>query len=209
MPPDLTRTRQAILTATLQLGAGATLNAVASRVGVTKQAVSLQVKILRRLGYLEGSTDRYAPLILTARGRRALGAGIPIYGSIAAGPPGLADQAPDDHTPSLEALLGLRAGDFLLAVRGESMTGIGVLDGDYVIVRPTTEVLDGEVAVVLIPGEGTATLKRLYHFGDQIILMSENPLMPRMTYPAGDVRVQGKMVGRVGAGAPRVSARWG
>lgn len=208
MPPDLTRTRTAILNAVLQLGVNATLGAVAAQVGVSKQAVSFQAGILRGLGYLELSAERYAPLIPTDRARVALGHGLPIYGSIAAGPPALADQSPDDYTPSLETLLGMRSGDFLLRVRGESMTGVGVLDGDYVIVRPTTEVHDGEVAVVLVPGEGTATLKRLYHFHDQIVLMSENPDIPRMTYPAEQVQVQGKMVGRVGVGVPRVSARW-
>ena len=136
------------------------------------------------------------------RARAVLGLGLPIYGQIAAGRPGLAEQQPDDFTPSLEALLGLRPGDFLLQVRGESMVGIGVMDGDYVLVRPTGEVDDGEVAVVLIPGENAATLKRVYVFGDEVTLISENPQHPRMVYPAGEVRIQGRMVGRVGLGAP-------
>ncbi|WP_428194550.1 LexA family protein [Deinococcus saxicola] len=209
MPPDLTRTRTAILNAALQLGVNATLGAVAAQVGITRQAVSFQTGILRNLGYLEPSAERYAPLIATDRAKMALGHGLPIYGSIAAGPPGLAEQSPDDYTPSLEALLDMRDSDFLLRVRGESMIGIGVLDGDYVIVRPVQDVHDGEVAVVLIPGENAATLKRLYHFGDQIILKSENPEIARMTYPAEQVQVQGKMVGRVGVGVPRVSSRRG
>ena len=134
--------------------------------------------------------------------------GFPIYGRIAAGVPALAEQSPEDYTPSIEALLGMRAGDFLLRVQGESMIGIGVMDGDYVVVRPVQEVHDGEVAVVLLPGENAATLKRLYHFGPDVILLSENPAMARMTFPGEQVRVQGKMVGRVGLGVPRVSARW-
>ncbi|GAA5533973.1 LexA family protein [Deinococcus aluminii] len=208
MPPDLTRTRTLILQAVLRLGAQATLDAVAAHVGLTKQAVSYQAGILRNLGYLERAATRYAPLVPTDRARLMLGEGLPIYGQIAAGPPTLAEQAPDDFTPSLESLLGMKPGDFLLRVRGDSMTGVGVLDGDYVIVRPTQEVHDGEVAVVLVPGENAATLKRLYHFGPDIILMAENPAIPRMTFPAEEVRVQGKMVGRVGVGVPRVSARW-
>lgn len=209
MPPDLTRTRRTILQLTLRLGVQATLTTIAERSGLTKQAVSQQVAILRTLGYLEPATSRFAPLVPTDRARMAVGEGLPIYGQIAAGPPTLADQSPEEYTPSLESLLGLKDGDFLLRVRGDSMTGIGVIDGDYVVVRPCQEVHDGEVAVVLIPSESTATLKRLYHFGDQITLMSENPAMPRLTFPATDVQVQGRMVGRVGVGAPRVSARWG
>lgn len=208
MPPELTSTRRSILQVTLRLGAGATAGAVAQELDITKQAVSQQVAVLRRLGYLEPAETRYGPLLPTDRARAALGEGLPIYGQIAAGVPGLAEQSPEEFTPSLDALLGLRAGDFLLRVRGESMVGIGVLDGDYVVVRPSQEVHDGEVAVVLIPGDNAATLKRLYHFREEVVLISENPQMPRMTFPAEQVQVQGRMVGRVGVGAPRVSARW-
>ena len=75
------------------------------------------------------------------------------------------------------------------------------------VVRPAPEVHDGEVAVVLVPGDNAATLKRLYHLGQDILLTSENPAMPRLSFPAEQVQVQGRMVGRVGVGAPRVSHR--
>ena len=142
MPPELTPTRRSILQVTLRLGAGATAGQVAHEVGITKQAISQQVNILRKLGYLHPAETRYGPLQATDKARAALGEGLPIYGQIAAGVPALAEQSPEDFTPSIEALLGLRAGDFLLKVRGESMTGIGVMDGDYVVVRPTPEVHD-------------------------------------------------------------------
>ncbi|MFC4427253.1 LexA family protein [Deinococcus navajonensis] len=198
MPPDLTQTRTRILHAALALGGGATLRTVAQRLQLSHEAVRLQVKILRDLGYLEPAETRFAPLTLTKRARSSLGVGIPIYGQIAAGRPILADQAPDHTTPSLDALLGVREGDFLLEVRGDSMIGIGVMNGDWVLVRPATTVSDGEVAVVLVPGENAATLKRLYRFADEIVLLSENPGHPRMTYPASDVQVQGRMIGRLG-----------
>ena len=207
MPPDLTPTRTRILSAALQLGSGATLRTIAQKLGLTHEAVRQQAKILRDLGYLEPAATRFAPLTLTERARTSLGVGIPIYGQIAAGRPILAEQAPDHTTPSLDALLGVREGDFLLEVRGDSMTGIGVLNGDWVLVRPATTVTDGEVAVVLVPGENTATLKRLYHFGDDVVLVSENPDHARMTYPAGEVQVQGRMVGRLGTVPTRTS--WG
>ncbi|GHF54300.1 repressor LexA [Deinococcus metalli] len=207
MPPELTPTRLQLLSVILRLGSRATLTQVARDRGVSKPAISKQIAALQTLGYLEANPDRYGPLTLTDLARRTLDVGIPIYGQIAAGRPTLADQAPDDRTPDLETLLGMRDGDFLLRVTGDSMTGIGVLDGDYVIIRPTEQVNDGEVAVVLIPGDNAATLKRLYHFGQDIILRSENPAMVQMSFPADQVRVQGRMVGRVGVGVPRVSAR--
>jgi repressor LexA len=207
MPPELTATRLQLLSVILRLGARATLTQVARDRGVSKPAIAKQVAALQSLGYLAVNPDRFGPLLLTDLARRTLNLGIPIYGRIAAGPPTLADQAPDDRTPDLETLLGMRDGDFLLRVTGDSMIGIGVLDGDYVIIRPAAQVNDGEVAVVLIPGENGATLKRLYHFGQDVILRAENPGLAQMSFPADQVRVQGRMVGRVGIGVPRVSAR--
>lgn len=198
MPPELTPTRQHLLTAVLKLGPQATLDRLAHELGHTKQAISYQAKILVTLGYLEERHTRYGPLVPTPRTRLVLGQGIPIYGEIAAGVPTLAEQNPDDYTPTIEELLGMKEGDFLLKVRGDSMIGIGVMPGDHVVIRPTQLVHDGEVAVVLVPGENTATLKRFYHFGDEVILRSENPHLAQMSYPAEQVRVQGRMIGRVG-----------
>lgn len=198
MPPELTPTRTRLLSLILSLGKDATITRVAEKARVSKAAISNHVTALRTLGYLEESAGRYAPLTLTDRARQILQIGIPIYGQIAAGRPILADQAPDQTTPSLDALLGVRDGDFLLEVRGDSMTGIGVMHGDWVLVRPASTVQDGEVAVVLIPGENTATLKRVLHFHGEVILSSENPDHPRMSFPAEQVVIQGKMIGRVG-----------
>ncbi|MBZ9752169.1 repressor LexA [Deinococcus sp. HMF7620] len=205
MPPDLTPTRTRILSAALTLGAGATLRAVAQKVHLSHEAVRLQVKILRNLGYLEPPDSRFASLVLTERAKVSLGLGIPIYGQIAAGRPILAEQEPDHTTPSLDALLGVREGDFLLEVRGDSMIGIGVMNGDWVLVRPATTVTDGEVAVVLVPGDNAATLKRLYHLHDEVVLLSENPEHPRQSYSAADIQVQGRMVGRLGMVPGRAS----
>jgi repressor LexA len=66
------------------------------------------------------------------------------------------------------------------------MTGISVMDFDYVLVRPAPRVLDGEVAVVLV---------------------SENPDHPRRTYPVAHVRVQGRMVARLGLAGPLTLTR--
>lgn len=210
MPPELTTTRLHLLNTILRLGTRATIARLATERNTSKQAVSTHIRALRHLGYLEElGPDRYAPVELTDAARRILNLGIPIYGQIAAGPPTLAEQNPDERVSDLETLLGMREGDFLLKVEGDSMTGIGVLHGDYVVIRPAEEVKDGEVAVVLIPGENAATLKRLYHFGEDVLLRSENPSIPQMNYPADQVKVQGKMVGRVGVGVPRVSAQWG
>jgi len=206
MPPRLTDARRhlllTVLRLTRELGGPPSAAELARELKISEASVSLHLRALRELGYVERSTGRQGRLILTEKAQLLVRVGIPIYGEIAAGPPIPAEQSPDSVTPSLDSFLDVRDGDFLLRVSGESMTGIGVMHGDHVLVRPTQEVHDGEVAVVLIPGENTATLKRLYRFGSEVTLMSENPAFARMTYPADQVQVQGRMIARVGL-APR------
>ena len=210
MPPRLTDLRlhllRTIARLTREQGGPPSAAELARQLKITEQSVSAHLRVLRDLGYIQRSGPR-GRLILSDRALLLIGSGIPIYGQIAAGPPILAEQSPDQVTPNFETLLGFRDGDFLLLVRGESMTGIGVMPGDHVLVRPAQEVHDGEVAVVLVPGEGTATLKRLYRFEDQVTLLSENPEHPRMTFQADEVQVQGRMIARVGLTGPRSSRR--
>lgn len=51
----------------------------------------------------------------------------------------------------------------------------GLQDGDWVVIEPTPNVEDGEVAAVLVDGDTKATLKQVRHVGDTIWLMPTNP----------------------------------
>lgn len=211
MPPRLTATRLELLRRIAQHvqehGRPPSAAELARLMGQSEAGISIHLKALISLGLIERLAAR-GPVHLTSKAEAILQVGIPIYGQIAAGPPLLAEQTTDRFTPSLDKLMGVKEGDFLLEVRGESMTGIGIMDGDLVLVRPAQEVLDGEVAVVLIPGENTATLKRVYRMHGEILLENENPNLPRLpAYPAEQVTIQGKMIGRLGLGTPPRKSR--
>ena len=62
---------------------------------------------------------------------------------------------------------------FALRVRGESMIGAGILDGDKVVVRPQPSADDGQIVVARIGDE--ATVKRLSRRNGQVWLLPENP----------------------------------
>ena len=62
---------------------------------------------------------------------------------------------------------------FLFRVKGESMTGIGIYDGDTLIVdRAITPVHNHIVLAVL---DNQFTVKRLYQRHDNVKLLAENP----------------------------------
>ena len=96
---------------------------------------------------------------------------IPVIGTIACGDPIDAEQNVVDY---LELPGHLPDSAFALICEGDSMEP-GLQDGDLVVIEPTPNVEDGEVAAVLVDGDTKATLKQIRHVGDTIWLMPTNP----------------------------------
>ena len=113
---------------------------------------------------------------------------IPFLGEIAAGVPIFADELRDVY---VTAEVDVHC-DFALRVKGDSMTGAGISDGDIVFIRSQPDVLDGQIGAVSIDDE--ATLKRVYHTRDGITLVAENPKYAPMAFREEDamnVRILG------------------
>ena len=81
--------------------------------------------------------------------------------------------------------------DYILRVRGDSMTGAGILGGDYVVVRPAQTASNGEIVVALIEDE--ATVKRYFKEKGGVRLQAENPDFEPIR--SKDATVLGKVVG--------------
>lgn len=95
---------------------------------------------------------------------------IPVVGTIACGAPIIAQE----YIEGTEFIPEGMHADFALRVKGDSMIGARILDGDLVYIRQQPEVENGEIAAVLIEGE-EATLKRVYLVNGTVILRAENP----------------------------------
>ena len=119
-------------------------------------------------------------------------AGVPLVGSVAAGQPILAEENIEEYV-DVPAAAGGEDGDFVLRVRGESMIDAGILEGDFVVVRPQDVAADGEIVVALVGEESEATVKRFFHEVDHVRLQPENTTMEPIR--SKDVRVLGKVVG--------------
>jgi len=94
---------------------------------------------------------------------------VPLLGTIAAGMPIYAEENFDGYQ---ECTDDVRA-DFCLRIKGDSMIGARINDGDIVFIRKQPDVENGEIAAVLIDGD--ATLKRVYKKENALILQAENP----------------------------------
>lgn len=118
--------------------------------------------------------------------------GLPVVGQVAAGAPLLAEENIEEYVqvPAV-AGGGANTGEYVLRVRGESMIDVGILEGDYVVVRPQDTARDGEIIVALVGEE--ATVKRFFRESDHIRLQPENTTMEPIR--SKDVQVMGRVVG--------------
>src|SRR5690606_9184777 len=99
---------------------------------------------LEEKGYLERAADRpRAMRILDSAGSRVQCRYVPIIGRIRAGKPLLAEENMEGYFP-LPAEFAAGGEYFILRVEGESMSGAGIHDGDFVIVRRQQTVENGE-----------------------------------------------------------------
>ncbi len=117
---------------------------------------------------------------------------LPLVGEIAAGGPLLAEQSIEEYVP----MPASTKGDFLLRVKGESMLGAGILDGDLVIVQRAQDARNGEIVVALAGDDESAdeaTVKTFYREGRRIRLQPENASMEPIY--ADHVQILGRVVG--------------
>lgn len=95
---------------------------------------------------------------------------IPVIGTIACGDPIDADENIVDYINVPEPI---PTDAFALVCEGSSMEP-SIIDGDKVVIEPTPDVEDGQVAAVLVDDQTKATLKRIKHIGNSIWLMPDN-----------------------------------
>ena len=116
--------------------------------------------------------------------------GLPLVGHVAAGTPILAEENIEEYV-QVPPLAGGDQGEYVLRVRGDSMKNVGILQGDYVVVRPQDNATDGDIVVALVGEE--ATVKRYFKESDHVRLQPENETMEPIR--SKEVRVLGRVVG--------------
>lgn len=115
-----------------------------------------------------------------------------LAGTVAAGSPIEALEVPE--SVAVPPGMAGRGDSFALRVRGMSMIGDGILDGDIIIVEKRQQVPNGTLAVAIVDG-AEATVKRFYQRGGTVTLRPSNPEMEDIVLAAARVEVRGVVTG--------------
>ena len=171
-----------------------TVREIGKAVGLhSSSTVHAHLSKLESLGVLRRDPSKPRALeVMVQRAKKAVRpSGLPLVGSVAAGSPILAEENIEDYL-EVPDVVGGEDGDYILRVRGESMKDAGILEGDFVVVRPTERARDGEIVVALV-GDDEATVKRFFREKDRVRLQPENKSMKPIR--TRDARILGRVVG--------------
>jgi repressor LexA len=118
-------------------------------------------------------------------------AALELLGTVVAGTPLESDEV-SESVDVPESMLG-RGEHFALRVRGDSMIGDGIHDGDLLVVQRRGDAEVGQTVVAVVDGE--ATVKRFYLQGERVELRAANERYAPIIAEPESVQVRGVVVG--------------
>jgi repressor LexA len=190
MKTDLTSKQKLILDYVMssfqERGLYPTLREIGRRFGVSVGTAQDQIAALHAKGFIKREPGMARGFTLPGP---LPGLQIPILGRVGAGSGVLAQEDIEGYFGFKDFTLGA---DFLLRVKGDSMVGAGILEGDLVQVRRQPVADDGDVVVALVEDEGV--VKRLRKCGRAYQLESANPRYSPITIA---FQIIGKVMGLV------------
>ena len=196
MPP-LTERQRAVLEFirdfVREQGLPPTVREIGEHFGLDPHAAHDHLKALERKGYLKRDSSKARSLRLVEALEEGAVQQVPVLGRVQAGLPLLAVENVEGSLPVAQDWLG-GAEAFFLNVKGDSMVGAHIQDGDYVLVRRQEVAEDGDIVVALLGDE--ATVKRFHQRGGAVVLQPENPAMAPIEVRGEDrFRILGRVIG--------------
>src|SRR5215472_16192428 len=197
LTPRQCKVMRAIEDSIQRYGYGPTLREIGEAAGLAStSSVSHQLSVLQKKGYLSRGAGRprtavVRPSTVPAARQRDDQAGsgierqrvahVPLVGRIAAGGPILADQSVEDVFPLPRQVVG------------EAMINAAIADGDWVVVRPESDVENGDIVAATIDGvEVEGTVKTFKRADGHVWLMPHNPAYAPIL--GDDATIVGKVV---------------
>lgn len=179
-----------------------TIGELAGRLEISRTTAFEHLEQLRKKGLVSHQQGRARSLTPTARAQKLLKqitddqpdstAGIPLAGVVAAGLP--VEAIENKQFLSIESCFGNQGDIFALEVKGDSMVGDDIHEGDYVICKRTATASDGQLVVAIVDDEN-ATLKRFYKKATQVRLQPANDSYEPIY--SDNCRIEGVVIGLV------------
>jgi repressor LexA len=167
-----------------------TIREIADHFEISVKGAHDHVIALRKKGSLRQEDKRSRTMEVVGARERNQMVEVPLQGTVAAGKPILAEENREGTVMIHESVLKKNRHYFALKVRGDSMSGVGILDGDTAVIEKANVIRNGEIGVVEIEDYGY-TLKRYFKESKRIKLQAENSAYPPIY--SQNVRVVGRL----------------
>ena len=172
---------------TAKEGHAPTIREIASRFRITIGPVQRYLKTLVKKGHLKHRSGLSRGIMVSSHKPWSR---VPVLGSVPAGNPAEAIEGIEDYL-YIEKDMVLSGTYFALKVKGDSMTGAGIFDGDTIVIRHQPDAEDGEIVVAKVDG-GEGTVKRLRKNGNEVYLQPENSKYEPIR--GSNIEIAGKVV---------------
>ena len=174
----------------LKNGYPPTIREIGDQFGVYIRAAQDHLKALEKKGYIVREKGKTRSICLLPRLQTSSLSQLPVLGQVSAGNPLEAvENIEDVFIVSQNLFHGKKL--FALKIRGDSMVDAGIYEDDFVVVKVTDDIKDGEIVVALLNGE--TTIKRFFREKGRIKLQPENPEYKPIF--SENIKVIGKVIG--------------
>jgi repressor LexA len=169
-----------------------TIRDVAEHFSISVKGAHDHITALKRKNFLKQDGQRSRTLeLIRSKDDDQLGvmSKIPIVGTVAAGIPILSEENWEGTLCVDQSMLKKNRTYFAVRVRGDSMIGAGIMDGDMAVIEKANLVKNGEITMAVV--DDAVTLKRFYRENSRIRLQSENPAFKPIY--CKDLRIIGRL----------------
>ena len=167
-----------------------TIRELADHFGISVKGAQDHITALKKKDLLKQGDKKSRTIELVKKGSDSETLEIPILGTVAAGKPILAEENWEGSICLAKTLFKKSGEYFALKVKGDSMIGAGIMEGDIAVIEQRNMVRDGDIAVVML--EDCATLKTFYKETNRIRLQPENSNYSPI-YCSYDVKIIGRL----------------
>jgi len=167
-----------------------TIREVADNFSISVKGAHDHLTALRKKGLMKQGDKKPRTMELVKHGEEEDTVEIPILGTVAAGRPILSEENMEGAIRLHRSLLKKARQYFALRVRGDSMEGAGIMDGDTAVIEQQNTAKNGEIVVVMM--DDAVTLKTFYRESNRVRLQPENSKYFPI-YCSGDLRILGRL----------------